>query len=174
MQQINWNNQIHFTLETKAISSGRPYINKKTGGVYMTPSYTIFANKIEEVMKEDIGDILIKDFQHKIEKSNGFKVYIKVGYATKQDDFWGYPKIVRPDIDNVQKPLFDQVLGRLGVNDEQIFSVTCEKEYASRDYIHFVIDMYDIKKLQRPKLTEKQKEEKRLKRLKSEVKKILE
>lgn len=130
----------------KAISSGRPGLNKKTGGVFATKVYQQFRDEIEHAMTRDIGNDEIESMMKEIKKATGFKVYIKCGDKVANEEYWGVPKIVHPDVDNLMKPILDQVLGRLGINDAQIFSGTLEKEYAKNDYIHIVIDLYDVPK----------------------------
>lgn len=130
----------------KAISSGRPGLNKKTGGVFATKVYQQFRDEIEHAMTRDIGNDEIERMMEEVKQSTGFKVYIKCGYKTANDEYWGVPRIVHPDVDNLMKPILDQVLGKLGINDAHVFSGTLEKEYAKNDYIHIVIDLYDIPK----------------------------
>lgn len=128
----------------KAISSGRPRYNKKTGGVFATEVYQAFKDEVEQAMLRDIGSDEIEHMMEEIEQATGFKVYIKCGDRVVNDKYWGVPKIVHPDADNLMKPILDQVLGRLGINDAHVFSATLEKEYAKNDYIHIVIDLYDV------------------------------
>ena len=50
----------------------------------------------------------------------------------------------RPDADNTIKPIFDQILGRLGIEDSQIFNVNFEKVYANENYIEIDVTTYEI------------------------------
>lgn len=159
IQQLN---QFNFTIHIKAVSSGRPFVNQN-GGVFDSKAYRNFKEHIDETIKRDIGDA-IDNYRNIVNKANGFKINIKCGYQIANSEFWGMPKITRPDADNTIKPIFDQILGRLGIEDSQIFNVNFEKVYSNEDYIEIDVTTYEIaeyhsKKKNKTSRTKKQKNE---------------
>lgn len=160
---------IDFTLDIKPVSGGRPHINKN-GGVYMPKAYTEFKNSIEDIMLQDIGILRVNHYRNKVKKANLFMVAIECGYAVKNERFHNTMKRTRPDIDNVQKPIFDQILGRLGIEDAEIGEVTCRKMYSDHDYITVHVSLFktdEYKGYNRKTSAEKEKE--RYKRLDKEI-----
>ena len=139
IQQLN---HFNFTIYIKAVSSGRPFVNKN-GGVFDSKAYQNFKEQIDETIKRDIG-YAIDNYRNIVNKANGFKIDIKCGYQIANSEFWGLPKITRPDADNTIKPIFDQILGRLGIEDSQIFNVNFEKVYANENYIDIDVTTYEI------------------------------
>lgn len=139
IQQLN---HFNFTVYIKAVSSGRPFVNQN-GGVFDSKAYRNFKEHIDETIKRDIGDA-IDNYRNIVNKANGFKINIKCGYQVANSEFWGMPKITRPDADNTIKPIFDQILGRLGIEDSQIFNVNFEKVYANENYIEIDVTTYEI------------------------------
>ncbi len=159
MQQLNYFN---FTIHIKAVSSGRPFVNRN-GGVFDSKAYRNFKENIDETIEHDIGDV-IDNYRNIVNEANGFKIKIRCGYQIANSQFWGMPKITRPDADNTIKPIFDQVLGRLGIEDSQIFNVNFEKVYANENYIEIDVTTYKIaeyhsKKKSKTSRTKKQKNE---------------
>ncbi|MGX0210365.1 RusA family crossover junction endodeoxyribonuclease [Staphylococcus epidermidis] len=152
----------NFTVYIKAVSSGRPFVNKN-GGVFDSKAYQNFKKRIDETIECDIGDA-IDNYRNIVNKANGFKINIKCGYQIANSEFWGMPKITRPDADNTIKPIFDQILGRLGIEDSQIFNVNFEKVYSNEDYIEIDVTTYEIaeyysKKKNKTSRTKQQKNE---------------
>ncbi len=139
IQQLN---HFNFTVYIKAVSSGRPFVNKN-GGVFDSKAYRNFKENIDGTIEHDIGDV-IDNYRNIVNEANGFKINIKCGYRIANSQFWGMPKITRPDADNTIKPIFDQVLGRLGIEDSQIFRVNFEKIYSNEDYIEIDVTTYEI------------------------------
>lgn len=159
IQQLN---HFNFTVYIKAVSSGRPFVNQN-GGVFDSKAYRNFKEHIDETIKRDIGDA-IDNYRNIVNKANGFKINIKCGYQIANSEFWGMPKITRPDADNTIKPIFDQILGRLGIEDSQIFNVNFEKVYSNEDYIEIDVTTYEIaeyhsKKKNKTSRTKQQKNE---------------
>lgn len=159
IQQLN---HFNFTVYIKAVSSGRPFVNKN-GGVFDSKAYQNFKEQIDETIKRDIG-YAIDNYRNIVNKANGFKIDIKCGYQIANSEFWGLPKITRPDADNTIKPIFDQILGRLGIEDSQIFNVNFEKVYSNEDYIEIDVNTYEIaeyysKKKNKTSRTKQQKNE---------------
>lgn len=159
MQQLN---HFNFTIHIKAVSSGRPFVNRN-GGVFDSKAYRNFKENIDETIEGDIGDV-IDNYRNIVNEANGFKINIKCGYQIANSQFWGMPKITRPDADNTIKPIFDQVLGRLGIEDSQIFNVNFEKVYANENYIEIDVTTYEIaeyhsKKKSKTSRTKQQKNE---------------
>lgn len=149
-----------FTLYIKAISSGRPVITKN-GGVFDRKAYRDFKQQIEDVIERDLGSTLLADYQQKVAQANGFNVEIISGYKTKNHDYWGLPKVTRPDADNIIKPIFDQILGRLGLEDSQIFNVCFKKYYASDDYITIKVTTYNVPTYRSKSLVDKAEKQRR-------------
>lgn len=159
MQQLN---HFNFTIHIKAVSSGRPFVNRN-GGVFDSKAYRNFKENIDETIEGDIGDV-IDNYRNIVNEANGFKINIKCGYQIANSQFLGMPKITRPDADNTIKPIFDQVLGRLGIEDSQIFNVNFEKVYANENYIEIDVTTYEIaeyhsKKKSKTSRTKQQKNE---------------
>lgn len=155
-------NHFNFTVYVKAVSSGRPFVNKN-GGVFDSKAYRNFKENIDETIEHDIGDV-IDNYRNIVNEANGFKIKIRCGYQIANSQFWGMPKITRPDADNTIKPIFDQVLGRLGIEDSQIFNVNFEKVYANENYIEIDVITYEIaeyhsKKKSKTSRTKQQKNE---------------
>lgn len=155
-------NHFNFTVYVKAVSSGRPFVNKN-GGVFDSKAYRNFKENIDETIEHDIGDV-IDNYRNIVNEANGFKIKIRCGYQIANSQFWGMPKITRPDADNTIKPIFDQVLGRLGIEDSQIFNVNFEKVYANENYIEIDVTTYEIaeyhsKKKSKTSRTKQQKNE---------------
>lgn len=155
IQQLN---HFNFTVYIKAVSSGRPFVNKN-GGVFDSKAYQNFKESIDETIKRDVGGV-IDNYRNIVNEANGFKITIKCGYQIANSEFWGLPKITRPDADNTIKPIFDQILGRLGIEDSQIFNVNFEKVYANENYIEIDVTTYKIAKYHSKNKTGRTKQQK--------------
>lgn len=133
-----------FSLYTKPVSAGRPQVFK-SGGVGDTKQYREFKKNIEQVMERDLSPVDIQKIMDDIAKGNGYKVHIVCYYERKNKEFWNTPMIIVPDVDNLIKGVFDQVLGRLGLEDSRIFSATIDKMYGKENKINCFVDTYQIK-----------------------------
>lgn len=136
---------VNFTLFTKGISAGRPQIYKN-GGVGDTPRYNQFKKEIEEILLRDLDKYTLNHIMKCFEEGTGYEVVITCYYKVVNSDYWNTPMITTPDVDNVAKALFDQILGRLGINDSKIFDLRIRKYYGKENKIDFDINTYDIKK----------------------------
>lgn len=167
-------NQIDFTLNTKAISAGRPQVYKN-GGVGDAPSYRKFKNEVEAVMIKDIGEERINQIIEKFQEGTGYQVKMTCYYKVVNSNFWNTPMITRPDVDNVAKALLDQILGRLGIDDSRVFNLTIEKLYAKENRIKCSINTYSIEKYYGYKKSNERKERKsKKKKPKNKYEKIVE
>lgn len=136
-------NKVCFTLNTRAISAGRPQVYK-SGGVGDTPSYTRFKREIKDILENDIGTQTIKRYSDILNQYTGLKVKIRCYYEVKNYNFWGQPMIKRPDLDNVAKALLDQVISQFGVDDGTIFDLHITKEYARDNKVDFEIEGVNV------------------------------
>lgn len=165
-----------FTLKMKGISAGRPQVYKN-GGVGDTKQYRRFKKEVEPTIERDLSPMAIQEIMDNVTKGNGYKVHITCYYERVNSDYWGIPMVIHPDVDNVLKGLFDQVLGRLGINDSRIFKNTIEKCYGEEDKVVFFVETYEIPEYKgmKPKTTGRKKGKvngKKLKEIQETVAKI--
>lgn len=150
-----------FALGLKAISAGRPQVYKN-GGVGDTKQYRHFKQKIETIIERDLSPMAIQEIMDDIAEGNGYKVHIVCYYQRANPDFWNTPMLVYPDVDNIEKGLFDQVLGRFGLDDSRIFSATIDKLYGKENKTVFFVDTYEVPEYKgvKPKTTRRKKKKK--------------
>lgn len=147
-----------FELFIRPVSAGRPFVHK-TGAIGETKSYRTFKKAITDVIERDVTQEKRESIKHLIEQSNVFEVHISLNYKVANSTFWGMPMPVKPDLDNVMKSIFDQVLDKFGMEDDKmIFRSTIEKWYYHHDSMEIELKGYHQSKYQSRKRKKRPKQ----------------
>ncbi|MBM0751732.1 RusA family crossover junction endodeoxyribonuclease [Staphylococcus epidermidis] len=176
MRTMNKIDEIVFELDIRPISASRPRVFKN-GGVSHSETYQKFAKDVPTEMKNLFSEEEIELMRQKLRNDDiniGYKVHQDLIFRCNNEDFWDVPMIVKPDIDNVIKSVFDQVYNYFGLDDKRIFSVESIKKYGSNDKIVSWIEVFEIPKyVSKRKTSRKTKKEPTLEDLKKELEKLM-
>lgn len=169
---MNKIDEIAFELDIRPISASRPRVFKN-GGVSHSETYQKFTKdvpiKIESNFSEEELE-LMRQKLHNDEIDIGYKVHQDLIFKCNNEDFWDVPMIVKPDIDNIIKSVFDQIYNYFGLDDKRIFSVESIKKYGSNDKIVSWIEVFEIPKyVSKRKTSKRTKKEPTLEELKREL-----
>jgi len=135
--------QFSFKLNVKAVS-GTKFNVTKDGKRFPKKAYADFKKDIDEIMYNDLDNALLQRFMKIADEHNGFEVEIDCHFEIKNSENWGQPKVTTPDLDNLTKGIFDQVLGRIGIPDGKIFKFTIGKWYAETSSIEFKVKAHHV------------------------------
>lgn len=152
----NEENGVGFQIYTLPVSSGRPQVNN-WGGISYSKSYTDFRRTIRDKMIVQLGYEQFEEMRLHLKQFNAFKIDMMFNFHTINEDFWGYPKLTRPDNDNIIKSVWDGIFSDIfEIDDKAIFGGTFHKQYASENSIIVNIEpmvLQEFKKVARKKGT---------------------
>lgn len=140
--------EFDFKLNTRPISASRPRVFKN-GGVADSNSYSKFRREIPTIMESQLTKRRVNDYKKRVrsnEENIGYKVSMELTFQCANEEYWGLPMIVKPDIDNLIKAIFDQVYYELGIDDRLIFEVNGVKKYGIDNEIKSKIEVYEVPK----------------------------
>ena len=150
MRQMNKIDEIMFELDMKPISASRPQVYKN-GGVGASRSYRKFSKDVPKYIEENFDLEEIEDMKrrlHTSEENIGYKVHVEIVFGRGNEEYWGMPMLIKPDIDNLAKSIFDQVYQYFGVDDKRIFGVDAIKYYDGTNKIISWIEVFEIPEYQ--------------------------
>lgn len=133
---IKQSEPISFFWDIKPSTANRPQVSKK-GGVYYDKSYESFTNEVLDWV--DFNQEFVDEVSKIFSEYEVFHVKIKVYRKTKNAKLWGLYCNTRPDIDNLQKSIFDRITNHFGFDDDKIVNVQAEKIYAGEHGIALTI-----------------------------------
>lgn len=140
----------------KPIAASRP--QSKDNKVWYSKSYSDFKASISAVLESQIGKATLDEERLILSDYNAFTVDTIFTYQVKNKTFWGVPRMIKPDADNLLKSVWDDILAtHFGIDDAAIFSGKFVKMYGEHDSIRFNIRPTNIQRYKSPKVDNKAK-----------------
>lgn len=113
--------------------------NKKTGHTYQPPSVVKYVETLRAAISE-VWEYKVTDLPLSIEVEFSFRTPKSFpGWRRTLIDGEPEPRPVRPDIDNLTKPLLDAMSGIIYEDDAQVYHLSAKKQTATNDGISIVI-----------------------------------
>ena len=144
-----WIDQQTIKVYAEPVSAGRPHFNTEENRIYPNRKYDEFKRNTKKIMERDIGLLRMEELTELAKENEGYKATITCAYESEFKEDWGTPKFTIPDVDNLEKAVFDEILRHIGIKDGKIFRGTCEKIWDSENYIAVTIDYYKLKEVSR-------------------------